>query len=141
MAAMITPTEVRAVSSSGASRSPISVEVFALSDVGRTREHNEDAFIVCDLAAGRRMDFPETTAHRVGERGMLMMVADGMGGAAAGELASATAIDVVLRHLRSTWAMAPHPSADQFARALEAAAHTANGVIFRFAAEHAEVHG
>ena len=60
-------------------------------DVGRTREHNEDAFIVADLETmdGGR---PEATLDTpLGAHGALLMVADGMGGAAAGEVASAMA--------------------------------------------------
>ena len=43
-------------------------------------------------------------ATRSGPRGSLFMVADGMGGAAAGELASAMAADLIYRHLATAWA-------------------------------------
>ena len=140
---MKTPPEVRAARLAGESvKGSIVVEVFALSDVGLAREHNEDAFVVSDLSKGTQLDFDASVQQRVGSRGLLFMVADGMGGAAAGELASATAVDVVLRQLRETWTpAADSATADDFVASLERAAITANGVIYRYATEHAEVRG
>lgn len=139
---MKTPPEVRAARLSGeAGGGSVMVEVYALSDVGRTREHNEDAFVVSDLAGGLPLDFDHAVQQRVGTRGLLFMVADGMGGAAAGELASATAVDVVLRYLREHWTSREVVSPDQFVHTLEHATQTANGVIYRYAAEHAELRG
>ena len=79
------------------------VHVFGRTDVGRTREHNEDAFVVADLSMNNATLQPEVRTHPTGHKGSLFMVADGMGGAAAGEIASAMAVDVVLAQLRSTW--------------------------------------
>lgn len=140
---MKTPTDIRAARLSGESPTgSIFVEVYALSDVGRTREHNEDAYAVSDLSKGTQLAFDAAVQERVGNRGVLFMVADGMGGAAAGELASATAVDVVLRHLREHWTSAPAPaSPDDFVESLERATTTANGVIYRYATEHVELRG
>ena len=50
--------------SSGAPRGKIIVHVFGRTDVGRTREHNEDAFVVADLTADDASDAtPGTHAH------------------------------------------------------------------------------
>lgn len=141
---MKTPVEPRAPrmpTPPGGVDAPVMVEVFAVTDVGRTREHNEDAFIVADLARGKAMEFGHVRHQGAGAAGMLFMVADGMGGAAAGELASETAVDVVLRHMRDDWA--PRRSLDPgtFAESLESAAQLANGAIYRHAAEHPELRG
>ena len=69
--------------------SGVRVSVFGKTDLGLTRDHNEDTFLVADLSTGNASLHPAVREHEVGARGSLFMVADGMGGAAAGEIASA----------------------------------------------------
>ena len=59
-------------------KGPVVVHVFGRTDVGRTREHNEDAFAVADLTANRATLHPDVRTHISGERGSLFMVADGI---------------------------------------------------------------
>ncbi|HEY5955153.1 MAG TPA: protein phosphatase 2C domain-containing protein, partial [Polyangiaceae bacterium] len=60
------------------------------SDVGRVRKHNEDAFVIADLMVSDPVHVtPTPIVLEVGIRGVLLAVADGMGGAQAGEVASA----------------------------------------------------
>lgn len=61
------------------------LEHAAVTDVGRVRDHNEDAHAVVPLIDG-----------------LLLAVADGMGGHAAGEVASALAVEGVQRAGRNT---------------------------------------
>lgn len=117
------------------------VHVFGRTDVGRTREHNEDAFIVADLTTDRATLQPEVRTHVVGPKGSLFMVADGMGGAAAGEIASAMAIDVVLHELRVQWIPDIASTPQEFARALKHATRAANAQINAYAAAHPENRG
>ena len=105
------------------------------------REHNEDAFVVADLTRGNATLQPEVRSHAIGERGTLFMVADGMGGAAAGEIASAMAIEAVLREVSETLATAETPTEDTFATAIKRATATANAEIHAFALEHPEFRG
>jgi protein phosphatase len=119
----------------------IIVHVFGRTDVGRTREHNEDAFVVADLSTDNATLQPEVRTHATGRKGSLFMVADGMGGAAAGEIASAMAVEIVLGELRTAWIAQPATSAEAFVRALKAAAKTANEKINAYAAGHAEYRG
>ena len=120
---------------------PIIANVYGRSDVGRAREHNEDAFAVADLSSGSITLTPEARTYTVGDRGLLFMVADGMGGAAAGELASAMAVDVVLDELKARWGTAPRQDGETFATGLRASTETANMRIHRFAADHPEHRG
>ena len=119
----------------------IIVHVFGRTDVGRTREHNEDSFIVADLTTMNATLQPEVRRHVPGGRGTLFMVADGMGGAAAGEVASAMATDIVLTELDLRWRKAGDAMPETFARALKAATETANARIHTYATEHPENRG
>lgn len=77
------------------------LHVAAATDIGRVRKTNEDAHVVAclgapiaaPLAAGQEAQFDPTI------RPVLLAVSDGMGGAAAGEVASALAIEALRRSL------------------------------------------
>ncbi|MFL5447598.1 MAG: PP2C family protein-serine/threonine phosphatase, partial [Gemmatimonadales bacterium] len=84
---------------------------------------------------------PEVRNHQIGPRGSLFMVADGMGGAAAGELASAMAADVIHRHMATAWAHDGNPAASRFAFRMREAVELANAEIYAYAREHPEVRG
>ena len=73
----------------------IKVRLFGRTDVGQVREHNEDNFIVADLSKGSRGLMESDRVQQVGDRGTLLGVCDGMGGAAAGEVASQLAVDII----------------------------------------------
>jgi serine/threonine protein phosphatase PrpC len=75
------------------------VSVAGHTDVGRVREKNEDAFIVADLTGGNLLDGAPHARFNVGERGVLLAVSDGMGGAEAGEVASALVLETLTRAL------------------------------------------
>jgi serine/threonine protein phosphatase PrpC len=119
----------------------VRVSVFGKTDLGRTREHNEDTFLVADLSTGNASLQPEVRKHEVGPRGSLFIVADGMGGAAAGELASAMAADLIYRHMATAWANDPANTAERFAYRMKEAVELANGQIYSYAREHPEVRG
>ena len=121
--------------------SRIRVEVFAKTDLGRTRDHNEDRFLVADLTRKAASLQPDVRQHDVGPRGTLLMVADGMGGAAAGELASQMATDTIYAHLAKTWSEDGDPSPNLFARRLKEAVEVANTSIHTHAKAHPEVRG
>jgi protein phosphatase len=126
---------------SPASNSPVSLSVFAKSDLGRTRDHNEDCFIVADLTAQRASLQPEVRDHDVGPKGSLLMVADGMGGAAAGEVASDMATKAVFEHLTRDWAQDTENTPQRFAYRLKEAVELANQRIHAYAKEHPELKG
>ena len=119
----------------------IIVHVFGRTDVGRTREHNEDAFVVVDLTTNDASLQPSVRQHRLGPRGSLFMVADGMGGAAAGEIASQMATEIVLKEFREHWLPLQDLTTDAFARVLKRAVQNANQQIHGYASSHQEFRG
>ena len=123
------------------SAGPVRVSVFGKTDLGRTRDHNEDTFLVADLSSGHANLKPEVRDHVIGPRGSLFMVADGMGGAAAGELASQMAVDLIYRHLSAVWATDPDVSEERFAYRMREAVERANQHIHNYARDHVEVRG
>jgi serine/threonine protein phosphatase PrpC len=83
------------------SSSPAShyVSVAAVTHVGQVREKNEDAFVVADLTGGALLEEHSHARFDVGERGVLLAVSDGMGGAQAGEVASALVVETITREI------------------------------------------
>src|SRR5687767_7155072 len=78
------------------------VELFAKTDVGRVRRGNEDNFLVLDLSTeetwtGTDGTTPpdKLTRFDLGQKGLVLVVSDGMGGALAGDVASRMAVDSV----------------------------------------------
>jgi serine/threonine protein phosphatase PrpC len=64
------------------------------------REHNEDNFVIANLTNGELSPREASLTDTVGEGGLLFAVCDGMGGAAAGEVASQMAVDVLHAAMR-----------------------------------------
>ena len=98
--------------------------VSAATDVGRTRSTNEDAFAILDVASGRAVEaVGADQAIEIQDRGVLLAVSDGMGGAQAGEVASALVLDSLQRALAREAKGAIHEQ-------LEAAVQRANRNVF-----------
>lgn len=74
----------------------VSFKIFAGTDVG-LRDNNEDNFTICPNLAHNEWVMPADHQQVIllGECGCLLVVADGMGGQNAGEVASAIAIETV----------------------------------------------
>jgi protein phosphatase len=105
----------------------ISVEVFGKTDVGLIREHNEDNFLIADVTGGIRTAEPrDPFSFKLGAKGAALLVCDGMGGAAAGEVASQMAVDSIYDAL----AQSEPQERDAFARLLRRAVQQANERIF-----------
>ncbi len=67
--------------------SGICITVSSRSDVGRSREHNEDSFLVADLTTQDTSINGDPHSYTLGRKGSILLVADGMGGALGGEIA------------------------------------------------------
>lgn len=105
----------------------IRIHVFGRTDVGQIREHNEDNFLVADLTKGSRSLMEQDRTQIVGHRGTVLGVCDGMGGAAAGEVASQLAVDIIYEKLSEG---DPPADRDELARRLVAAVEEAGIRIF-----------
>ncbi len=108
----------------------IVLEVFGRTDVGQIREHNEDNFLIADLTRKVRTITAEERTQTVGDAGYLLAVCDGMGGAAAGEVASQMAVDTVYERMVDG---GPPSARDDLARRLVGAVEEAGQRIFEAA--------
>ena len=106
----------------------MNVNAHGLTHVGRQRQHNEDAFLV------------ENDAH-------LFLVADGMGGHAAGEIASRIAVDSItefILHTKEDDGTWPHAYDEHYKRAtnrLMAAVRMANTRVLEAMRKDARLRG
>jgi protein phosphatase len=76
----------------------LSAECFGCSDAGRSRSNNEDQFLVAVLDKSLKIlqtSLPQSPTRHSNDQSYLLVVADGMGGEAAGEEASALALSSV----------------------------------------------
>ncbi len=132
--------EAPKVESPSSDAAGVEVRLHGRSDVGLIREHNEDSFVIVRLDDGAR-EMAELKAHTLGPRGTLLVVCDGMGGAAAGEVASGMAIESLAQTMLDAHMVdAPEGVVDDerqhLGRKLRGAARDANARIFREAREN-----
>jgi PPM family protein phosphatase len=106
------------------------VELFARTEIGCVRERNEDAFVVANATTGERGLRPGTTMQELGLGLSLIGVCDGMGGAAAGDLASKIGTETLYDAMM---AATPLQDAAGAQEALLSAIATANRAILDFA--------
>jgi len=99
------------------------------------RSGNEDSFLVADLTAGKIGLGPDMSTHRLGERGSLLIVSDGMGGAAAGEIAS----EMAVTSMRDS--LAEVNSSTEISEQLKSAAEIANERIWSHSQDNPELSG
>lgn len=102
------------------------VEAFGATDVGCVREGNEDTFVVADLDAGGSWG-GESPLRTEGGRGPILVVCDGMGGSAGGEVASSLAAQAVADEMRAAQSTTDR---DVYARLLRRALRVANRRVF-----------
>lgn len=117
------------------------VRVGARTDTGVVRNQNEDAFLVADLSEPRAYFEDFAADFEVGPAGLVLMVADGMGGAAAGEVASRMAVELVFEEMVAEEEGAPRPDLDRFAELARQALERVNDRIHRQAGRNADQMG
>ena len=123
------------------SHAAIRMTASALTDVGRTREHNEDRYLVGDLTAGVASSEESEFACEVGPKGAILLVADGMGGASAGEVASRMATDLIFHQLATGWSADKDSSPRAFADHVRDSVEKANARIHERSRSQIELDG
>lgn len=123
------------------SSSGIRLTISARSDVGRTRGHNEDRYLVADLTSGESTSEKQDSSYKIGPKGALLLVADGMGGAQAGEVASRLAADLIFEGLSTGWRCDSDLSPEGFARHVRESIERTNGEIHTQSMSRPELDG
>lgn len=110
------------------------IDYAAITHQGRVRKNNEDAYLVSAMDGEEPLVNQLRRAPKVCHMGLLAAVADGMGGAAAGEVASREGLASLTMYLFGHWGRFPSPQAkeEDLYRALLGAADCASAAVLRY---------
>ncbi len=128
-------------------RARLRVRSFGLTDRGKVRESNEDQFVIVELLKAlqiRMTSLPQPECQRSQDTGHLFIVADGMGGQAAGETASALAVESVEVFVLESLKWFAHCTGDSQDKILAEFQKSLRQASLRVQAEadmHPEMHG
>lgn len=126
---------------------PFGVRSSGLTDRGQVRPANEDHFVIVELArtlSVHQTSIPQAKAQYSSHRGHILLVADGMGGHQAGEVASALTILTIEGFLLNTLKRFFHfegPEEQNVMKEFQRALTQADAKIFEEAAQHTELIG
>lgn len=115
--------------------------VAGCTDVGQVRERNEDAYLIAALADPRTVNKGETGILTITESPACLIVADGVGGSASGEVASLLALETMAGHLRRKYTEGTLRSIPDTARAILKAVAITNQAVYTYAQNHPEHQG
>ena len=113
------------------------LDLYGITHPGRVRSENQDHFLLCTVHPqvvihGTSLPSTSDLALRGERLATIMLVADGVGGSAAGSRASRLTTEAVTRYVSSTlrcYHAAGSSSETEFTDALRAAAHEAHDVV------------
>jgi protein phosphatase len=110
------------------------IDYAAITHPGNVRRNNEDAYLLSVLDGEEPIINGPALSLKVGDSGLLVAVADGMGGAAAGEVASREGLAAVALFLFGHWGQqAPgKPREAVLFQALETAVEKASDAVLRY---------
>jgi protein phosphatase len=111
------------------------IDYHAITHPGRVRTQNEDAYLVSNLDGEEPLVNGLRAGSPIRQSGILAAVADGMGGAATGEIASREGLASVAVNLFGHWGRLPAAKAveSDLLRALKHAAEAASAAVHRYA--------
>ena len=128
-------------------RFPFVVQSFGLSDRGQKRDSNEDCFAIAELARTLQVlhtNLPRSGTSLSSHRGYVFLIADGVGGSNAGEIASGlsvTAIEGFLLNTLKRFSNLQSAEEQGALRAFQDALCQADSRIFEETARHPEWQG
>jgi protein phosphatase len=126
---------------------PPIVKSHGRTDRGKVRSSNEDNFLIAELARTlwvHQSSVPQAQTHCGRHRGHIFLVADGVGGAAAGEVASAlsvTSIEGFVLHILRRYSNVQLTEEQAVLKELRESLLAANARIFEESAHHPELRG
>jgi PPM family protein phosphatase len=106
-------------------------------DIGASRTENQDTYVIADLRSGDVSNPCSRTEIPLSKQGILLLVCDGMGGAAAGDLAARIAAEAIKQQLVG----AGSAVTDSPAESLQGAVSGANVAVLAEAKAHPATRG
>ena len=116
-------------------------DIFGITNVGLIRHDNQDAFLIANLETGEIATMSAPSLVSVHTAPFILIVADGVGGAASGALASSIATETILTELHRWWHKVPKRTPESIEAALKRGIDSANRAIFQKATTSPEHHG
>ena len=110
------------------------IDYAAITHPGKVRKNNEDAYLLSALDGDEPILNTPSRPLKVGDPGLLVAVADGMGGAAAGEVASREGLAAVSVYLFGHWGRLATAKAreEDLLQALVTAVEQASDAVLRY---------
>src|SRR6476469_8186703 len=106
-------------------------------DIGARRAENQDTYVIADIRSGDLSNPCSRTEIPLSSQGILLLVCDGMGGAAAGDLAARIAADAIKQQLVGAGSAVTESPGDS----LDSAVSGANGAVLAEAKAHPATRG
>lgn len=116
-------------------------EIFGISNVGLIRHDNQDSFLIANLETGDIATMSAPSLVSVHTAPFIVIVADGVGGAASGALASSIATETILSELHRWWHRVPKRTPESIEAAMKRGIDIANKAIHQKANTSPEHHG
>src|SRR3954454_22648392 len=116
-------------------------EIYGVTNVGLIRHDNQDAFLIANLETGDIATMSAPSLVSVHTAPFILVVADGVGGAASGALASSIATETILSELHRWWHKVPKRTVESIEAALKRGIDVANRAIYQKANSSPEHHG
>jgi protein phosphatase len=116
-------------------------EIFGSSNVGLIRHDNQDSFMIANLETGDIATMSAPAVVSVHTAPFFLIVADGVGGAASGALASSIATETILSELHRWWHKVPKRTPESIEAALKRGIDVANKAIYQKSNSSPEHHG